>query len=88
MPDNAPPGFSHAPQEEALYIKYKRWVARPHAFPTEPRFEGMAGMKALFEDALWAAYREGYQTCLADAQAALQALPPPRDMGKASSEAV
>lgn len=62
---------------EVLYLKFRRWVHLPNAFPTEPKFEGMAGMQALMEAALWEAYKEGYRACLADAQAALQRLPPP-----------
>ena len=64
---------------EALYIKFRRWVHMPQSFPTEPKVDGVTGMQALMEGALWEAYKEGYRSCLTDAQNALQKLPLPDD---------
>lgn len=47
--------------DEQQYLKFRTWMLQPGAFPTKPPADGMAGMQAMFEDALWAAWQAGYQ---------------------------
>ena len=47
--------------QETQYLKFRTWMLQPGAFPTKPPVDGMAGMQAMLEDALWTAWQAGYQ---------------------------
>ena len=48
--------------DEQQYLKFKAWVLQPGALPQQrPVLDGMAGVQAILEDAMWAAWQAGYQ---------------------------
>ncbi|WOI47726.1 hypothetical protein [Acidovorax sp. BLS4] len=47
--------------DEQQYLKFRTWMLQPGSLPERRQdVDGLHGMQALIEDALWAAWQAGY----------------------------